>query len=77
MNRKEIKARAGRLTNLKHILSRILLIVALSGTRPLKVIKQSSGVLADITKVDCLTSFGKKQKAIEFLEQDSGRLMDR
>ena len=62
--------------NLQHVLGRVLLITALPCAVILKVTQQRPRILANVAKVNCLSTLGQEQKTVELLEQKSVGLMD-
>jgi hypothetical protein len=48
----------------------------MSGTILLKIVDQGLRILPDIAEVYCFPAFGEEEETIEFLEQNSGRLVD-
>jgi hypothetical protein len=64
------------LTHLKHHFSRILVSREFSGAIALEVAYHCLGVLSDSSKVHGLSTGGQEEESIEFLEQDSGWLMN-
>lgn len=73
-----VRSLSGRssVDDLEHKFCRVLFIVTVSSTVILEVIKQSSGVLADVAKVHSLTTLSQEQETVKFLEQDGTGLMD-
>lgn len=73
-----VRSLSGRssVNDLEHEFCRVLFIVTVSSTVVLEVIKQSSGVLADVAKVHSLTTLGQEQETVKFLEQNSTGLMN-
>lgn len=69
-------SRRSSVDDLEHEFSRVLVILTVSSSIGLEVVKKCSGVLSDITEVDSLTALCQEEKAIEFLEKNSAGLMD-
>lgn len=69
-------SRRSSIDNFEHEFSRVLIVLAVSSTIGLEVVKKCSGVLSDITEVDSLTTLCQKEKAVELLEKDGTRLMN-
>lgn len=68
--------RGASIDNLKHKLGRVLLVITLSRAVTLKVVEKSPRVLANRAEVDSLSSLCQEQESVEFLEENSARLMD-
>lgn len=56
--------------------SRIFLGQAFTSPISLEIINESRRILAQVSKVNCLAAFFKKEHTVKYLEQLSGRLMN-
>ena len=63
--------------DVEHIFGRVCVIVTFVSAIPFEVIKESSRVLSNVAEVDGLASSHQEEKSVKFLEENSGRLMDR
>jgi hypothetical protein len=57
--------------DLEHVLSRILFVAAFACAVPLEVVEEGAGVFTDRAEINCLAAFGKEEKAVELLEENS------
>jgi hypothetical protein len=62
--------------DLEHPFSWVLVITTSSSTLLLKVVKQSTRVLTNVSKVHGLTTTSKEEKSVKLLEQNGTGLMD-
>ena len=63
-------------SDLKHVLSRILILSARSCAVVGEVVQEGARVWSDVSEVNSLTTLAKEEKSVELLEQNGRGLMD-